>query len=98
TRRPRPRRGPTPKQESAMKRSALTTAALAFALAAALAAPLAAARAADTFKADAVHSSVVFRVKHMNTSYAWGRFNDLAGSFSLDPADPAKGKLQFTVK
>ena len=48
------------------------------------------ARAADTFKADPVHSSVVFRVRHMNTSYAWGRFNDLSGTFTLDPADPSQ--------
>lgn len=53
------------------------------------------ARAAETYLADPVHSSVVFRVKHMNTSYAWGRFNDLTGSFTLDPA---QGKLQFQVK
>ena len=56
------------------------------------------ARAAETFKVDPVHSAVVFRVKHMNTSYAWGRFNDLSGSFSLDPADSTKGRLQFEVK
>ena len=41
------------------------------------------ARAADTYGVDAVHSSVVFRVKHMNTSYAWGRFNDLAERFPM---------------
>lgn len=58
----------------------------------------ASASAADTFKVDAVHSSVVFRVKHMNTSYAWGRFNDLSGSFSVDPASPGQTKLDFTVK
>jgi polyisoprenoid-binding protein YceI len=56
------------------------------------------ARAADTFKADPVHSSVVFRVKHMNTSYSWGRFNDIAGSFTLDPVSPGQSKLQFTIK
>ena len=54
--------------------------------------------AAETYSADPVHSSVVFRVKHMNTSYAWGRFNDLSGSFTLDPADPAKSKMAFTIK
>lgn len=53
------------------------------------------ARAADTFQVDTVHSSVVFRVKHMNTSYAWGRFNDITGTFNLDPA---AGSLNFTVK
>lgn len=56
------------------------------------------ARAAEAYAADPVHSSVVFRVKHMNTSYAWGRFNAIAGSFALDPEDPAVSKLEFTVK
>jgi polyisoprenoid-binding protein YceI len=57
-----------------------------------------AARAADTFAADPVHSSVVFHVKHLNTSTAWGRFNAVAGSFTLDPATPARSKMAFTVK
>ena len=60
--------------------------------------PMIAAHAADTFAADPVHSSVVFRVKHMNTSYAWGRFDNVAGSFALDQADPTQSKLTFTVK
>lgn len=55
-------------------------------------------RAADTYTVDPVHSFVVFKVKHAGTSYAWGRFNDLSGSFSTDPADPNAGKLDFTVK
>lgn len=57
-----------------------------------------AALAADTFKVDTVHSSVVFKVKHMNTSYAWGRFNDISGTFSLDDQDPAQSTLNFVVK
>lgn len=56
------------------------------------------ARAADSYQADPVHSSVVFRVKHLNTSYTWGRFNEILGTFSLDPADPSKGSLTFQVK
>ena len=55
-------------------------------------------RGADAYQADPVHSSVVFRVKHLNTSFAWGRFNDIAGTFRLDPADPSKGSLTFQVK
>ena len=55
-------------------------------------------RAAETYKADAVHSSIVFRVKHANTAFFWGRFNDLSGTFTLDAADPAQVKLEFQVK
>ena len=52
--------------------------------------------AADNYKVDTVHSSVVFRIKHANASYFWGRINDPAGSFTLDEADP--GKSSFTVE
>jgi polyisoprenoid-binding protein YceI len=54
--------------------------------------------AADTYAADATHSSTVFRVKHMNTSFAWGRFNDIAGTFMLDEANPSASQLEFQVK
>jgi polyisoprenoid-binding protein YceI len=56
------------------------------------------AQAAETYQADTVHSSVVFRVKHMNTSYAYGRFNDISGTFSLDKETPSQSKLDFVVK
>ncbi len=55
-------------------------------------------QAADTYAVDPVHSSVVFRVKHMNTSHAWGRFDTIDGSFKLDTADATQSKLTFTVK
>jgi len=54
--------------------------------------------AAETYTADTVHSSLVFRVKHMNTSYFWGRFNNISGSFSLDEANPAASQFDFHVK
>jgi polyisoprenoid-binding protein YceI len=54
--------------------------------------------AAETFKVDSVHSSVNFRVKHMNVSYAYGRFTSITGTFNLDPADPTKSSFDFTVK
>jgi polyisoprenoid-binding protein YceI len=54
--------------------------------------------AADAYTVDAVHSSVVFRAKHMNASHAWGRFNDISGSFALDGSDPSKSVLDFQVK
>ena len=54
--------------------------------------------AADAFQADKAHSSVVFRVKHMNTSNAWGRFNDVSGVFSIDDKDPTQSRFDFEVK
>lgn len=56
------------------------------------------ARAADRYKVDATHSSVVFRIKHMGVSYCYGRFNRLAGTFSLDEADPGASAIDVTVE
>ena len=56
-----------------------------------------AAGAAEPYKVDAVHSAVIFRVKHMDASYAYGRFNELTGTFNLDEPDAAKGAMDFTV-
>ena len=54
--------------------------------------------AADTYKVDPTHSSVNFYVTHMGVSNAWGRFNDLVGSLSIDEENPAASTIEFTVK
>lgn len=51
-------------------------------------------RSADTFAVDAVHSAVIYRIKHLNTSYHYGRFNDVSGTFNI--ADG--GSIDITVK
>jgi polyisoprenoid-binding protein YceI len=56
------------------------------------------ARAADTYKVDAVHSTVLLRITHLEASYAYGRFNDIEGSVVFDDADPAKSAVQLTIK
>lgn len=66
-----------------------------FALSAALA--LASEAVAVEYKVDPVHSTVMFRVKHMNASMAYGRFNAVSGTFALD-SDPAKCAFDVTVK
>jgi polyisoprenoid-binding protein YceI len=53
---------------------------------------------AESYTVDAVHSSVVYRVKHLGVSYAYGRFNKIEGTFAVDAADPTKSKLEFTIK
>lgn len=67
------------------------------AVAAAACAPAALA-AAETYKIDKVHSTVVFRVKHMNTSYSYGRFNDIEGTVTWDAEKPEEGKFDVKVK
>lgn len=36
------------------------------------------------FRVDAVHSMVVFKVKHASVAYNYGRFNTIEGSFNID--------------
>jgi polyisoprenoid-binding protein YceI len=54
--------------------------------------------ASGAFTVDAVHSGVLFRIKHMGVSYFHGRFNDFSGTFHLDGDDAAKSALNVTVK
>ncbi len=37
----------------------------------------------DGFAVDAVHSTVIYRIKHMNASYHYGRFKDISGTFNI---------------
>jgi polyisoprenoid-binding protein YceI len=53
---------------------------------------------AATYTVDTVHSTAIFRVKHMNTSYSYGRFNDITGQFAFDDQDPAQGRFDLHVK
>jgi polyisoprenoid-binding protein YceI len=52
--------------------------------------PKAGAGGLETYKIDPIHSSNVFRIKHMNVTYFYGRFNAVAGTFAFDDADPTK--------
>jgi len=53
---------------------------------------------ADTFKVDPVHSFLLLKVQHLGAGFAWGRFADLAGTITIDPADPSKDAVDLTVK
>lgn len=53
--------------------------------------------AADTFKIDPVHSSVVFSVTYLGVSNFYGRFNDVSGTVVLDKADPSKSSVELTI-
>lgn len=54
--------------------------------------------ATGTYDVDAVHSSVVFRIKHLNVAYFYGRFNEIEGTFTLDDADPTRSRFDLQVK
>lgn len=61
-----------------------------------LQAPSASAPGAETYDVDPVHSVVLFRITHLNVSAFHGRFNDIAGSFTVD--DDGGGSVDITVK
>jgi polyisoprenoid-binding protein YceI len=56
------------------------------------------ARAANTFTIDPIHSSLLFRVKHLECGHIYGRFNQFSGSFAFDDKNPADCKLEMEVK
>lgn len=49
------------------------------------------------FTIDPVHSSVVFRVKHMNAAYFYGVFKKAEGTFLLDAANPSASVISVSV-
>jgi len=53
--------------------------------------------AADSYKVDAVHSSVLFRIQHAGVGVFWGRFNAVSGSFNIDPEDLSASFFRATV-
>lgn len=52
----------------------------------AVAATAVAASSADTFTVDNVHSSLIFKISHIDVTNFYGRFNDLSGTYSLNGA------------
>jgi len=52
---------------------------------------------AQSFQVDPVHSYVIFRVKHMNAAYSYGRFNQFSGSFVIDEKNLARSSVQFEI-
>jgi polyisoprenoid-binding protein YceI len=55
------------------------------------------ARAADVYKVDSVHSTAIFRIKHMNTSFSYGRFDAIGGDFAFDQ-NPAQCRFNVEIK
>jgi polyisoprenoid-binding protein YceI len=54
------------------------------------------ASAAETYKVDRNHSDVVFEVRHL-VSKVTGRFGEFDAQLTVDKADPAAGKMDFTI-
>lgn len=56
------------------------------------------ARAADTYKVDPVHSSVIFRVGHAGIGIVYGQFREASGTIALDEADLSRSSFDLAVK
>lgn len=55
-------------------------------------------RAADTYKVDSVHSTVLFRIQHLGVSYTYGRFDEPTGTFTVDEADLSKSSVEMQLQ
>ena len=55
------------------------------------------ASAAD-FTIDPVHSTVIFKVNHLGAANVYGRFNDVSGGFSFDPASPTSAMFDVAIQ
>ena len=51
-----------------------------------------------TFKIDSSHSTLTYRVRHMDVAYFHGRINKPAGTFMLDDADLASSSVHVTTE
>ena len=53
---------------------------------------------ADTYRVDPVHTSIVFRIGHLEVSSVYGRFNGASGTIDYDPAAPEKAKFDVQAE
>ena len=53
--------------------------------------------AAETYKLDPAHTSVVYRVKYSGVTFVYGRFNGPTGTFVFDETSPAKSSIDMQV-
>lgn len=59
--------------------------------------PAAAAAAADTYAVDPGHSGALFRIVHLGVAPFWGRFNQIAGEYTLDLEDASSCSIAVTI-
>ncbi len=52
---------------------------------------------ASEYGIDNVHSAVIFRIKHMDVAYFYGRFNQLDGEIHWDADDPSNSRFDLRI-
>lgn len=55
-------------------------------------------QAADKYAIDNVHTAVIFKINHLGVSNSYGRFDDVAGSFTWDDKDPKAISVDLVIK
>jgi polyisoprenoid-binding protein YceI len=55
------------------------------------------ARATEVYQIDPTHSSVTFKIRHL-VSNVTGRFDDFAGTITVDRDDLTKSSVEFTIQ
>ncbi len=53
---------------------------------------------AGKYEVDGVHSAVLFRIKHLDVSYSYGRFNRISGRIKFDETKPEKSKFEVEIE
>ena len=56
------------------------------------------AQAVETYKLDPMHTSIVFRVKHLGVAYVYGRFNGPSGTFVFNETSPSKSAIEMQAE
>jgi polyisoprenoid-binding protein YceI len=54
--------------------------------------------AADGYAIDPAHSFVLFRIKHLDIGYVYGRFNEFSGNLNLDESNAQTSSVAVEVK
>lgn len=55
-------------------------------------------QATETYKVDPVHTTAIFRIKHLGVTYFYGRFNETTGSFTLNTENPCEMSFDVQIK
>src|SRR3954464_6791249 len=54
--------------------------------------------AADLYKIDPEHTSVIFSAAHTGLSYTYGMFRDVSGQHQRDKANPGNSRFQMVIR
>ena len=50
------------------------------------------------YDVDPVHTALIYRIKHLQSSYSYGRFDGPTGTFDYDAASPEASTFALSVK